>query len=65
MQYADYAVWQREWLQRGSAGASRLEYWREQLAGSAAGTGVADGPSATGGAEHLTVRGSSVSCRVS
>jgi amino acid adenylation domain-containing protein len=32
VQYADYAVWQREWLQ-GEALAGQLGYWREQLAG--------------------------------
>ncbi|HEV2846896.1 MAG TPA: condensation domain-containing protein, partial [Thermoanaerobaculia bacterium] len=32
IQYADYAVWQREWLQ-GEALESQLSYWRELLAG--------------------------------
>jgi amino acid adenylation domain-containing protein/FkbM family methyltransferase len=32
IQYADYAVWQREWL-TGEVLAKQLEYWREQLAG--------------------------------
>jgi amino acid adenylation domain-containing protein len=32
IQYADYAVWQRNWLQ-GEALQRRLSYWREQLAG--------------------------------
>ena len=31
MQYADYAVWQREWLQ-GEVLERQLAYWREQLA---------------------------------
>lgn len=31
VQYADYAVWQREWLQ-GEVLAKQLEYWRKQLA---------------------------------
>ncbi|HEY0078606.1 MAG TPA: amino acid adenylation domain-containing protein, partial [Pyrinomonadaceae bacterium] len=31
IQYADYAVWQREWLQ-GSVLDEQLAYWREQLA---------------------------------
>ena len=32
IQYADYTLWQREWLQ-GEALAAQLSYWREQLAG--------------------------------
>lgn len=32
IQYADYAVWQREWLQ-GAALENQLRYWRQQLAG--------------------------------
>src|SRR3989442_1431631 len=32
IQYADYAVWQREWMQ-GEVLAEQLEYWREQLGG--------------------------------
>jgi amino acid adenylation domain-containing protein len=32
LQYADYAVWQREWLQ-GEVMAEQLGYWRRQLAG--------------------------------
>ncbi len=30
VQYADYAVWQREWLQ-GETLATQLDYWRQQL----------------------------------
>ncbi|HEX8174908.1 MAG TPA: amino acid adenylation domain-containing protein [Pyrinomonadaceae bacterium] len=33
IQYADYAVWQREWLS-GEVLERELEYWREQLRGS-------------------------------
>ncbi|MCS6844354.1 MAG: condensation domain-containing protein, partial [Caldilineales bacterium] len=37
LQYADYAAWQRRWLEGGDGGPSPLEaqlaYWREQLAG--------------------------------
>ncbi len=32
VQYADYAVWQREWL-RGEALEEQLRFWREQLRG--------------------------------
>ncbi|MEK6283065.1 MAG: amino acid adenylation domain-containing protein [Acidobacteriota bacterium] len=32
LQYADYALWQREWLSAGAL-ESQLTYWREQLAG--------------------------------
>jgi amino acid adenylation domain-containing protein len=32
VQYADYAIWQREWLQ-GEALERQLDYWRGQLAG--------------------------------
>ncbi|HET7113360.1 MAG TPA: amino acid adenylation domain-containing protein, partial [Pyrinomonadaceae bacterium] len=35
LQYADYAVWQREWLQ-GETLDTQLGYWREQLRGSPA-----------------------------
>jgi len=31
IQYADYAVWQREWLQ-GEALEAQLDYWKKQLA---------------------------------
>ena len=32
LQYADFAVWQRRWLQ-GTVLEGQLRYWREQLAG--------------------------------
>jgi amino acid adenylation domain-containing protein/non-ribosomal peptide synthase protein (TIGR01720 family) len=32
VQYADYAIWQREWLQ-GEVLAEQLQYWRERLGG--------------------------------
>jgi amino acid adenylation domain-containing protein len=35
IQYADFAVWQREWLQ-GDALEGQLSYWREQLQGAPA-----------------------------
>lgn len=36
VQYADYAVWQREWL-TGESLEQQLSYWRTQLAGAPAG----------------------------
>jgi amino acid adenylation domain-containing protein len=35
IQYADYAIWQREWL-TGEVEAMQLDYWREKLAGAPA-----------------------------
>ena len=35
IQYGDYAVWQREWLESGVL-EEQLEYWREQLRGAPA-----------------------------
>ena len=35
IQYADYAVWQREWL-AGEVLEAQLAYWREQLQGAPA-----------------------------
>ncbi|MBV9789517.1 MAG: amino acid adenylation domain-containing protein, partial [Chloroflexi bacterium] len=32
LQYADYALWQRQWLQ-GAVLEAQLDYWRQQLAG--------------------------------
>src|SRR5262249_43974746 len=32
LQYADFAIWQREWLQGGML-RKQLDYWREQLTG--------------------------------
>ena len=39
LQYADYAVWQREWLQ-GEALEAQLEYWRRTLDGAPAETAL-------------------------
>ncbi|WP_020479985.1 non-ribosomal peptide synthetase [Mastigocladopsis repens] len=33
IQYADFAVWQRQWLQKEVL-ASQMEYWKQQLSGS-------------------------------
>ncbi|WP_194138399.1 condensation domain-containing protein, partial [Bacillus cereus] len=32
IQYADFAVWQRDWLQAGAL-EKQLTYWKEQLGG--------------------------------
>ena len=49
VQYADYAVWQRQWLQ-GEVLEQQLAYWRQALAG-VAGAGPADGSAAAAGGE--------------
>ena len=50
IQYADYAVWQREWLQ-GEVLEKQLELLARAVGGSAGAVGVADGSAAAGGAE--------------
>ena len=49
IQYPDFAVWQRQWLQ-GEALDRELEYWREQLERSS-GTGASHGPAQAAGSE--------------
>ena len=61
IQYADYAVWQREWLQ-GEVLEQQLEYWQEQLDG-VAGAGAADGPGAAGGGRASRSDARGFSCR--
>jgi acyl carrier protein len=39
VQYADFAVWQREWLS-GEVLRGQLDYWRERLAGFSGGVGL-------------------------
>ena len=51
VQYADYAVWQREWLQ-GEVLEAATELLAGAVGGGAGGVGVADGPGAAGGAEY-------------
>ena len=46
IQYADFAVWQREWLQ-GEVLQTQLDYWKEKLRGDPTGSGTAEGPSAS------------------
>ena len=50
IQYADFAVWQREWL-RGGVLEEQLSYWKGQLEGAPAGPGVAHQSYALSGAE--------------
>ena len=45
VQYADFAVWQREWL-RGETLERQLAYWRQKLAGLPADARPADRPAA-------------------
>jgi amino acid adenylation domain-containing protein len=52
VQYADFAVWQREWL-AGEALESMLGYWRERLAGELP---VLELPGARPGAEVTSMR---------
>jgi amino acid adenylation domain-containing protein len=60
VQYADFAVWQREWLQ-GSVLEQQLTYWREQLAGAAA---VLELPTDRVRPAVMTYRGGQVSFRL-
>ena len=41
IQYADFAVWQRHWLDGGPLNEG-LKYWKHQLAGITGTAGVAD-----------------------
>ena len=50
IQYADYAQWQREWLQ-GEVLERAAGVLARAVEGSAGSVGAADGPSAAGGAE--------------
>ncbi|HYX24727.1 MAG TPA: amino acid adenylation domain-containing protein, partial [Thermoanaerobaculia bacterium] len=61
VQYADYAVWQREWL-AGEVLARQLAYWRERLAGMPA---FLDLPADRPRPAALTGRGASLPLRLS
>ena len=52
VQYADYAVWQREFL-AGEMLDKQLAYWKKQLAGAPRQPGPADGPPASAGAKRF------------
>ena len=60
MQYADYAVWQREWMQ-GEVLEKQLEYWRKQLAGRRS-AGAAGRSCAAGGAGAMRGESRRVAC---
>ena len=62
MQYADFAAWQREWLQ-GEVLAEQLGYWREQLAGAPAVLELPTGPSAAGSADASRCAACGSACR--
>jgi amino acid adenylation domain-containing protein/non-ribosomal peptide synthase protein (TIGR01720 family) len=61
IQYADFAVWQREWLQ-GEVLEEQLSYWRQQLGGSLP---VLELPSDRPRPARQTHRGAQHSCRLS
>ena len=61
VQYADYAVWQREWLQ-GEALERQLAYWQRHAGGTAA-AGAADRPAAAGDGEPSRRRRRRSRCR--
>ena len=58
LQYGDYAVWQREWLQ-GEVLDQQLAYWREATGGCAARPAVAGGSAAPASAD-VSRRGAAV-----
>ena len=43
IQYVDYAVWQRQWLEESGTLKQQLAYWQEKLAGVAGESGSGDG----------------------
>ena len=49
IQYADFAVWQRDWLAGRGAGRASSAYWRRAARGRAAGAGAAHRPAAPAG----------------
>ena len=60
VQYADYAVWQREQL-AGEVLDRQLSYWRRTAGGRTGAAGAADGPSSPAGADATAANRSGVS----
>ena len=52
IQYADFALWQREWL-AGERLEREARFWREQLNGASFQSGFADGQTAAGSEDHV------------
>jgi amino acid adenylation domain-containing protein len=67
VQYADFALWQREWLQ-GEALAGEIAYWRERLAGAEGAELAPDRPRSAAttyrGAEEHQALGEELSARL-
>ena len=63
VQYADYTVWQREWLQ-GELVEAQLSYWRKQLENLPAAQ-FADRPDQAGEAELSRRKATDIAARVS
>ena len=54
IQYADYSVWQRQWLADKRLD-KQIEYWKQQLAGSPAVLRIADRPASAGRRKRFAV----------
>ncbi|RYZ42944.1 MAG: non-ribosomal peptide synthetase, partial [Myxococcaceae bacterium] len=60
MQYADYAVWQRDWLQ-GETLEAQLKWWKDSLAGA---SGILELPTDKPRPPVITPEGASVAVRI-
>ncbi|UUZ50667.1 condensation domain-containing protein [Massilia sp. B-10] len=61
LQYADYALWQRDWLQ-GERLAEQTDFWTAHLAGALAADRAAARPYASGPAKPCLARRSNCAC---